>query len=77
MRRKNAHAGASPSGWPSARCSRCLCIIRLISISVQRRPVGWPLPVNLGDLLRSFGTIIVPEMNTGQLKTVLRDSLRA
>ena len=33
----------------------------------------WPLPANLGDLLRSFGHILVPEMNTGQLKTVLRD----
>ncbi|WP_019833099.1 2-oxoacid:acceptor oxidoreductase subunit alpha [Sphingomonas sp. PR090111-T3T-6A] len=33
----------------------------------------WPLPANLGDLLRSFGQILVPEMNTGQLKTVLRD----
>lgn len=33
----------------------------------------WPLPHNLGDLLRGFERIIVPEMNTGQLKTVLRD----
>jgi 2-oxoglutarate/2-oxoacid ferredoxin oxidoreductase subunit alpha len=33
----------------------------------------WPLPKNLGELLRSFGKVIVPEMNTGQLKTVLRD----
>jgi 2-oxoglutarate ferredoxin oxidoreductase subunit alpha len=33
----------------------------------------WPLPRNLGDLLRSFERIIVPEMNNGQLKTVLRD----
>jgi 2-oxoglutarate ferredoxin oxidoreductase subunit alpha len=33
----------------------------------------WPLPANLGDLLRSYGKILVPEMNTGQLKTVLRD----
>lgn len=33
----------------------------------------WPLPANLGDLLRSFGKVIVPEMNTGQLKTLLRD----
>ncbi|MGP0060361.1 MAG: 2-oxoacid:acceptor oxidoreductase subunit alpha [Beijerinckiaceae bacterium] len=33
----------------------------------------WPLPRNLGDLLRSYERIIVPEMNTGQLKTVLRD----
>jgi len=33
----------------------------------------WPLPANLGELLKSFDTVIVPEMNTGQLKTVLRD----
>lgn len=33
----------------------------------------WPLPANLGELLKSYDTVIVPEMNTGQLKTVLRD----
>jgi 2-oxoglutarate ferredoxin oxidoreductase subunit alpha len=33
----------------------------------------WPMPANLGDLLRGYDRIIVPEMNTGQLKTVLRD----
>jgi len=33
----------------------------------------WPLPANLGELLKSFDRVIVPEMNTGQLKTVLRD----
>jgi 2-oxoglutarate ferredoxin oxidoreductase subunit alpha len=33
----------------------------------------WPLPRNLGDLLRGFDRIIVPEMNMGQLKTLLRD----
>jgi 2-oxoglutarate/2-oxoacid ferredoxin oxidoreductase subunit alpha len=33
----------------------------------------WPMPRNLGDLLHGFGKVIVPEMNTGQLKTVLRD----
>jgi len=33
----------------------------------------WPMPHNMGELLRSFDRIIVPEMNTGQLKTVLRD----
>src|SRR3546814_10298062 len=33
----------------------------------------WPLPGNLGDLLKSYDKVIVPEMNTGQLKTVLRD----
>jgi len=33
----------------------------------------WPMPKNLGDLLKSYEKILVPEMNTGQLKTVLRD----
>jgi len=33
----------------------------------------WPLPKNLGDLLGSYERIIVPEMNKGQLKTLLRD----
>src|SRR6185503_13853111 len=33
----------------------------------------WPAPKNLGGLLKSFGKIIVPEMNMGQYKTVLRD----
>jgi 2-oxoglutarate ferredoxin oxidoreductase subunit alpha len=31
------------------------------------------MPSNLGDLLKSYDRIIVPEMNTGQLKTLLRD----
>lgn len=33
----------------------------------------WPMPKNLGALLKSYDRILVPEMNTGQLKTVLRD----
>jgi 2-oxoglutarate ferredoxin oxidoreductase subunit alpha len=33
----------------------------------------WPLPKNLGALLGSYERIIVPEMNKGQLKTLLRD----
>jgi 2-oxoglutarate/2-oxoacid ferredoxin oxidoreductase subunit alpha len=33
----------------------------------------WPMPKNLGVLLQRYERILVPEMNTGQLKTVLRD----
>jgi 2-oxoglutarate/2-oxoacid ferredoxin oxidoreductase subunit alpha len=33
----------------------------------------WPLPKNLGALLKGYDKVIVPEMNTGQFKTVLRD----
>ncbi len=32
----------------------------------------WPLPRNLGDLLRRYDRILVPEMNRGQLVTLLR-----
>jgi len=35
----------------------------------------WPLPENLGPLLKGFDKVLVPEMNTGQFKTVLRDQL--
>jgi 2-oxoglutarate ferredoxin oxidoreductase subunit alpha len=31
-----------------------------------------PLPANLGDVLRSFDRVLVPEMNTGQLAQMLR-----
>lgn len=33
----------------------------------------WPMPSNLGELLRGYDKVLVPEMNTGQFKTVLRD----
>lgn len=33
----------------------------------------WPMPGNLGDLLKSYDKVLVPEMNTGQFKTLLRD----
>ncbi|GGZ91637.1 2-oxoacid:acceptor oxidoreductase subunit alpha [Novosphingobium arvoryzae] len=33
----------------------------------------WPLPEYLGDLLKGYERVLVPEMNTGQFKTVLRD----
>ncbi|MSO74556.1 MAG: 2-oxoacid:acceptor oxidoreductase subunit alpha [Alphaproteobacteria bacterium] len=33
----------------------------------------WPLPRNLGDLLKGFDHVLVPEMNTGQLVGMLRN----
>ncbi|RDD62710.1 2-oxoacid:acceptor oxidoreductase subunit alpha [Ferruginivarius sediminum] len=35
----------------------------------------WPLPRNLGELLGGFDKVIVPEMNNGQLVTLLRAEL--
>ena len=34
-----------------------------------------PFPSNLGELLAGFDRILVPEMNMGQLSTLLRDKL--
>jgi 2-oxoglutarate ferredoxin oxidoreductase subunit alpha len=34
-----------------------------------------PLPANLGKLLSDYDTVLVPELNNGQLATVLRDKL--
>lgn len=34
-----------------------------------------PLPANLGNLLGAYRKVLVPEMNTGQLSTLLRDKL--
>jgi 2-oxoglutarate ferredoxin oxidoreductase subunit alpha len=34
-----------------------------------------PLPKNLGQLLAQFDEVLVPELNTGQLATLLRDKL--
>ena len=32
----------------------------------------WPLPRNLGDLLKGFQHVVIPEMNDGQLVTLIR-----
>jgi len=32
-----------------------------------------PMPKNMGSLLKGYERILVPEMNSGQLKTILRD----
>ena len=32
----------------------------------------WPLPTNLGELLAGYYKVLVPEMNNGQLVTLLR-----
>ena len=31
-----------------------------------------PLPNNLGDILRSYDKLLIPELNTGQLLKVIR-----
>ncbi len=37
----------------------------------------WPLPPNIGELLDGFDQILLPEMNSGQLATLLRTEVEA
>jgi 2-oxoglutarate ferredoxin oxidoreductase subunit alpha len=63
-------------GWGSTYgpISRAVDNLRNEGLSVAHLHLRhiWPLPQNLGDLLRGFGKILVPEMNDGQLVTLLR-----
>jgi 2-oxoglutarate ferredoxin oxidoreductase subunit alpha len=66
-------------GWGSTYGSirRAVHNARVQGLSVSHIHVRhvWPLPKNLGELLKGFDRVLVPEMNTGQFKTVLRDQL--
>ena len=63
-------------GWGSTYgpISRAVCNLRDQSLNVSHIHLRhiWPLPSNLGDLLRRYEKVLVPEMNNGQLLTVLR-----
>jgi 2-oxoglutarate ferredoxin oxidoreductase subunit alpha len=63
-------------GWGSTYgpISRAVSNARARKLDVSHIHVRhlWPLPRNLGELLRNFDQILVPEMNDGQFITVLR-----
>ena len=63
-------------GWGSTYgpISRAVGNLRDQSLNVSHIHLRhiWPLPSNLGDLLRRYEKVLVPEMNNGQLLTVLR-----
>lgn len=71
------HGKLAIVGWGSTygAIEQAVCRARAKGQDVSHIHVRhiWPLPRNLGALLRGFDRILVPEMNTGQLKTVLRD----
>ena len=63
-------------GWgstygPINRAVSNLCAEGLEVCHIHVRHI-WPLPANLGDLLAGFEKVLVPEMNMGQLSTLLR-----
>ena len=63
-------------GWGSTYgpISRAVSNMRKEGLDVAHIHIRyiWPLPRNLGDLLSGFGQVVVPEMNNGQLVTLLR-----
>ena len=63
-------------GWGSTYgpISRAVDNLREEGLSVAHLHLRniWPLPQNLGELLAGFERILVPEMNDGQLVTLLR-----
>ncbi len=63
-------------GWGSTfgPISRAVYDLRSEGLDVSHIHLNyiWPLPRNLGELLGSYEHVLVPEMNTGQLLTLLR-----
>ncbi len=63
-------------GWGSTygAISRAVQEVRSMGHNVAHVHIRhiWPLPRNLADLLRRYDRVLVPEMNNGQLLTVLR-----
>ncbi|MBI36520.1 MAG: 2-oxoglutarate ferredoxin oxidoreductase subunit alpha [Alphaproteobacteria bacterium] len=63
-------------GWGSTfgPISRAVSNLRIEGLGVAQIHLRyiWPLPKNLEELLSNFGKILVPEMNNGQLVTLLR-----
>jgi 2-oxoglutarate ferredoxin oxidoreductase subunit alpha len=63
-------------GWGSTfgPITRAVSNLRDAGLRVSHIHLGniWPLPRNLGTLLEGFGKVLVPEMNNGQLVTLLR-----
>ena len=63
-------------GWGSSYgpINRAVSNLRDEGLSVAHIHIRhiWPLPENLGTLLAGFDKVLLPEMNNGQLATVLR-----
>ncbi len=63
-------------GWGSTHgpISRAVARVREDGLDVSHIHLRylWPMPRNLGDLLRGFDRVLVPEMNNGQLVKILR-----
>lgn len=64
-------------GWGSTygviKTAVSQCITEGISVSHAQIRYIEPFPRNLGELIKGFKTVIIPEMNNGQLVKIIRD----
>lgn len=64
-------------GWGSTygviKTAVSQCIAEGISVSHAQIRYIEPFPRNLGELIKGFKTVIIPEMNNGQLVKIIRD----
>lgn len=72
----DAHGDLLLVGWGSTygSISQAVRVLREKGHAVSHLHLRniWPLPEGLGDLLRSFDSVLVPELNNGQLVKLLR-----
>jgi 2-oxoglutarate ferredoxin oxidoreductase subunit alpha len=63
-------------GWGSTHgaITAALEAARAKGLSVSHVHLRWvnPLPADLGDILKRFEKVLIPEMNMGQLRTIIR-----
>ena len=68
------HGDLAVVGWGSTYGPLYQAATRTGATHIHIRHLN-PLPTNLGELLDGFDTVLVAEMNTGQLATLLRERL--
>jgi len=72
----NDHGPIAVVGWGSTYGPINLAVEHLRDQGIDAAHIHlrhiWPLPANLGDLLRRYERVLVPELNKGQLITLLR-----
>lgn len=62
-------------GGTYGACHTAVARCRQAGLSVSHAHLRYlnPFPANLGELLRSFKTVLVPELNNGQLRLLMRN----
>ena len=64
-------------GWGSTYGAITIAVKELMEEGISVSPAQLrylnPFPKNLGEILKNFETVLIPEMNNGQLISMIRD----